>query len=72
MITNMGVNEFKVPAKALSIPSSAMQNKNAGNKLPSTPDKKIMPILFLGIFEMYLMVTGNKIKPENTILSAAT
>lgn len=49
MITNIGVNEFSVPARELSIPCSAMQNKYAGNKLPNTPDMKVKKILFPGI-----------------------
>ena len=37
MITNIGVNEFSVPARELSIPCSAMQNKYAGNN--TSPDE---------------------------------
>ena len=72
MMTNMGVNEFYVPASALSIPSSATQNKNAGSKLPSTPDIKIIATLLRGTCRKFLMADGSKTIPEKTIRNAAT
>jgi hypothetical protein len=68
----MGVNEFKVPANALSMPSSAMQNKYAGSKLPSKPERKITPILFAGICLKHLMAVGSNTNPEKTIRNEAT
>ena len=55
-MTKIGVKEFRVPAKELSIFSSATQNKKAGNKLPKSPDRKIVPILFEGSCFQYLML----------------
>ena len=49
IITKIGVRQFKVPANELSIPSSAKQNKKAGNKLPIAPDINTMKRLFTGI-----------------------
>lgn len=49
MITKIGVSEFNTPAKALSIPCSAIQNKYAGNRLPKTPDKNVYANLLRGI-----------------------
>lgn len=72
IITNMGVKELRVPAKALSIPSSATQNKKAGNKLPKTPDIKISINLFRGIDLKCLIADGNSTIPEKTIRRAAT
>ena len=71
IIAKIGVRQLSVPAKELSIPSSARQNKKAGNKLPSVPDKKTKKSLFLGIFLMFLTVMGNNIKPAKTILKEA-
>jgi hypothetical protein len=39
-ITKIGVREFRLPVNAPSILVSAMQNKNAGKKLPSLPGRK--------------------------------
>ena len=50
----IGSEEFKVPVNAPSIPCSAMQNKKAGNKLPSTPDMKMVNNLSFGIILKYL------------------
>lgn len=72
IITKMGVSEFSVPASALSIPSSAMQNKYAGNKLPNKPERNMIPILSLGIRRKYLIAVGSNTIPENTIRSDAT
>lgn len=72
MITKMGVRELRVPVRALSISSSAIQNKKAGNKLPNTPDKKMTSSLLLGISLKYLMADGSKTIPEKTIRRAAT
>ena len=71
-MTNIGVKELSVPVSEPSITSSAMQNKNAGSKLPSIPDIKTMNSLFFGIFLRNFMAVGNKTMPEKTILSAAT
>ena len=72
MITKMGVSELRVPAKALSMPSSATQNKKAGSRLPITPDMKIMSILFLGTSLNDLNAHGNKTIPAETMRNAAT
>ena len=72
MITKTGVSVLSVPASALSIFPSAMQNKNAGIKLPILPDKKISKRFLGGIRPMYFMVVGNKINPDDTIRKAAT
>ena len=71
-MAKIGVKELSVPARALSIRLSAIQNKKAGNKLPNAPDKKIMVSLFPGICLKCLIADGNKTIPENTIRSAAT
>ncbi len=49
-IVNKGVSAFSIPANELSIFTSAIQNKKAGKKLPSIPERNIIPILLLGIF----------------------
>ena len=72
MITKIGVSELSVPASALSIPSSATQNKNAGNKLPSTPDKKMISSLFFGTRRKYLIAQGSNTIPAEKIRKAAT
>ena len=72
MITKMGVRELSVPVKALSILSSAIQNKNAGNKLPNNPDKKTTINLSTGIWRIYFKAIGDKIIPEVTIRKDAT
>ncbi len=72
MMTKIGVNELRVPARALSIPSSAIQNKKAGIKLPSAPDIKIIDTLLRGTCLKCLMAAGSKTIPEKTMRSAAT
>jgi len=72
IITKMGVKEFNVPANAPSMPISATQNKYAGRRLPKTPDIKIMPSLFFGIFLKCLMAEGSKTIPEKMIRNEAT
>ena len=72
MITKMGVKEFSVPVSAPSMPCSAMQNKNAGNRLPNMPDIKMVNIFSLGINLKYFMADGNRTMPEKTIRNAAT
>jgi hypothetical protein len=71
IITKMGVNELSVPASALSIPFSARQNKYAGNKLPSVPDKNTSHRFFSGIFFNEFTATGNNTMPDETILMDA-
>ena len=71
MITKIGVRQFSVPASELSIPSSAKQNKKAGNKLPMAPDMNTMKSLFAGIFRTWLIVMGISTRPADTILKAA-
>ena len=71
-MTKTGVNELRVPASELSIFSSAMQNKKPGIRLPMLPDKKTSSSFFGGISLIYFKVTGNKIKPDDTTLTAAT
>jgi len=68
----MGVKEFNVPASALSIPSSATQNRYAGNKLPKTPDIKMMPSVPAGTFLKLIMAEGSSTKPAKTIRNEAT
>ena len=68
----MGVRELRVPARALSISSSAMQNKYAGSRLPSTPDKKIIDNFFAGTCLKFFIAMGNKTRPEEIIRSDAT
>lgn len=72
MITKIGVSEFSAPAKELSTPSSAKQNKKAGNKLPRVPDKITSASLFLGISLKKRIALGSSTKPEATIRMAAT
>lgn len=71
IITKTGVRELSVPASALSIFSSAMQNKNAGIKLPRLPDKKTIDNFCSGILPMYLIVIGNNISPADKIRNEA-
>ena len=40
-IVKNGVSAFRMPARLLSSLVSAMQNKNAGKKIPSSPDAMI-------------------------------
>ena len=72
MITNKGVNAFKVPARALFILVSAMQNKKAGKKLPHKADTSISPQFLADIFLMSLNATGNNITPAESMRNAAT
>ncbi len=72
MITKTGVKELRIPAIALSNFSSAMQNKNAGNKLPNVPDKNNNNKFDLGMVRMFLRVIGNNSTPAVTILKDAT
>ena len=72
MITKMGVREFKTPAKELSMPCSAIQNKYAGMRLPKTPDINMMNILSFGISRKVLIAVGNRTNPEEMILKDAT
>ena len=72
MITKMGVSELRVPVRALSIPSSAIQNKNAGSKLPNTPDMKMTSSLSFGTILKYLITEGSRTIPEKTMRKAAT
>ncbi len=72
IITKTGVSALRVPARALSIFSSARQNKKAGNKLPRVPDKKTSKSFLAGIRLIYFTVIGNKIAPDDTIRKAAT
>ncbi len=70
--TNIGVREFNVPASPLSIFSSAMQNKKAGNKLPMLPDMNIKNSLLEGTLFMYFIVIGNNTSPAEKMRNAAT
>lgn len=72
IITKIGVNEFKVPARALSMPNSATQNKYAGKRLPKTPEIKIISSLFFGIILKCLIAAGSNTIPEKTIRNEAT
>lgn len=72
IITKTGVRQFRVAASELSIPSSAMQNKKEGNKLPKAPDINTIKILLAGICRIYFIVVGNSTKPADTIRKAAT
>ena len=71
IIAKIGVRQLSVPAKELSIPSSARQNKKAGNKLPSVPEMKTKKSLLRGIYLIFFTVIGNNIKPAKTILKEA-
>ena len=71
IITKTGVRELSVAASALSIFSSAMQNKNAGIKLPRLPDKKTIDNFCNGILPIYLIVIGNNISPADKIRNEA-
>jgi hypothetical protein len=72
MITKMGVREFNVPARALSTPCSAIQNKYAGSRLPITPDRNTIPILLRGISRNARKATGRSTRPDEMILNDAT
>ncbi len=67
-----GVNAFNIPASEPSIFNSAMQNKKAGKKLPSSPDRRIMGNLSKGIFLNAFAAKGNRTKPALNIRNAAT
>ena len=71
-MVNKGVSEFKIPASALSIFVSAIQNKKAGIKLPIIPESSTKPIFSLGIFLSALVAKGNKTSPAKSMRSAAT
>jgi hypothetical protein len=72
IITKMGVSEFIIPARELSIPCSAIQNKYAGNRLPNVPAKKTKGNFFSGIVLKTLMQVGIRTIPEKTIRIDAT
>lgn len=72
IIANMGVSALSVPARALSIFVSAMQNKKDGNRLPIKPDKKTKPILLKGILRICLIVSGSKTSPAEAMRREAT
>lgn len=71
MMTKIGVRQLSVPASELSIPSSAKQNKKAGRKLPSKPDRKTKISLWRGMLRMCWIVIGNNTSPAKTIRKAA-
>ena len=71
IITKMGVRELRVPANALSMDSSAIQNRKAGIKLPNIPDKNTSQHFCQGIFLTALTATGNNTIPAEKILIAA-
>ena len=71
-ITNTGVSELRVPANALSIFSSAIQNRKAGIKLPRLPDRKTIKSFLVGMLPIYFNVIGNKIIPADKTRKAAT
>lgn len=68
----MGVSELSVPASALSILVSAMQNKNAGKKLPNTPENIIHHESLKGILLRCLINTGVSTMPAVIMRIAAT
>ena len=70
--TNTGVSEFREPTKELSILVSAMQNKNAGIKLPSKPDRNMVKILLLGMVLNLRIATGNNTIPEKIMRKLAS
>jgi hypothetical protein len=72
IIANMGVSELSVPASALSILVSAIQNKNAGKKLPNTPENIIHPESLKGILLLCLINIGVSTIPAVIIRIAAT
>ena len=72
VMVNNGVNAFNIPASELSIFVSAIQNKNAGKKLPINPDKITSPTLPFGICLMALNTKGSNTTPALKMRKAAT
>lgn len=68
----IGVSAFNVPASALSIFVSAMQNKKDGKRLPNIPDRKIIPSLSSGMLRIWRTVSGSKTIPAEATLKEAT
>ena len=68
----MGVNALSTPAVELSKPVSAMQNRYAGNRLPSMPLKNTSPSFFTGNAVKFLSTTGSKTMPADNTLNDAT
>jgi hypothetical protein len=71
-MTKMGVSELRVPVKELSSLVSARQNKKAGKKLPSNPDRITSNTFSFGIFLQDDQAKGNKIIPPAKSRRAAT
>src|SRR5687768_12809914 len=69
---NKGVRAFKIPAIALSIRVSAIQNKNAGKKVPRKPVSTISGKLESGILLNAENAKGNRTMAPEDILTAAT
>lgn len=72
MIVRIGVKAFRNAARELSILVSAMQNKNAGKKLPSKADNNTSLIFAGGIFFNCFKPTGNNMTPALNIRTHAT
>src|SRR5215203_6837781 len=68
----MGVRQFSVPARELSISSSAMQNKYAGIMLPSAPEQKTITSFVKEIVRICLTATGNSTTPAAIMRREAT
>ena len=72
MIAHKGVSALNMDASELSIFISAKQYKNAGKKLPSSPDTTTVAILFFGIRLQPLKANGSITSPALKILMEAT
>lgn len=67
-----GVKELSIAAKELSIRVSAIQNKNAGKKEPSQPERITVPLFSFGIAFQAFHKNGLKTSPALKILIEAT
>jgi len=71
-MVKIGVKAFRKAAKELSILVSAMQNRNAGKKLPSNAESNTSLIFARGIFFICCKPTGNNMMPALRIRTHAT
>jgi hypothetical protein len=71
-MVKIGVSEFNMPARELSIFVSAIQNRKAGKKVPKNPDKIMGPNIFLGISLIAFPRNGINTIPALRILNDAT
>ncbi len=68
----MGVSAFRIPERELSTRVPAMQNKNAGMKVPRKPESTTGLISDLGTSLNALRASGNMMMPAPMILMDAT